>query len=194
MRASFLKRMLAFFTDYLIISIVLSIITTGFNIDSKKYNDELNDIMNNFKNEEINAEQYTEQILALEYDLQKTNLPVNGVSCVLFVGYFVIFGYLNKGQTLGKKLFNIKVVNKNGDRVGLWNMVLRSLFIYGILSTLYSVICVLFFNVDVFGFGYKIISAIESVFLFVSFFMIMYKKDGKGLHDLIAGTYVEEVK
>lgn len=194
MKASFFKRMLAFLMDYFIISLVLSFITMGFSIDSKKYNSELNDIMNNFRNGNITTQEYTTQILELEYDLQKNNLPVNGVSCALFIGYFIIFGYMNKGQTLGKKIFKIKVVNKDGEKASFWNILLRSLFIYGILSNLYSVICVLFFNISVFDYGYKIIGTIESVFLFVSFLMIIYKKDGRGLHDLIGGTYVEEVK
>lgn len=194
MKASFFKRMLAFLMDYFIISLVLSFITIGFNIDSNKYNNELNDIMNSFKNGNITTQEYTTQILELEYDLQKNNLPVNGVSCALFIGYFIIFGYMNKGQTLGKKIFKIRVVNKDGEKASFCNILIRSLFIYGILSNLYSIICVLFFNVNVFDYGYKIVGTIESVFLFVSFFMIIYKKDGRGLHDLIAGTYVEEVK
>lgn len=194
MKASFFKRMLAFLMDYFIISLVLSFITIGFNIDSKKYNNELNDIMNSFKDGNITTQEYTTQILELEYDLQKNNLPVNGVSCALFIGYFIIFGYMNNGQTLGKKVFKIRVVKKDGEKASFCNILIRSLFIYGILSNLYSVICVLFFNVNVFDYGYKIVGTIESVFLFVSFFMIIYKKDGRGLHDLIAGTYVEEVK
>lgn len=194
MKANFLKRMSAFVFDYFIITLALSIITIGFSIDSSKYNKELNSIMNNFKNGDITTEEYTSQIIDLEYDLQKENLPINGLSCALFIGYFVIFGYLNKGQTLGKKIFKIKVVNKEHERVGFWNILIRSLFIYGILSNLFSIICVLFFDVNVFNYGYKIIGTIESVFLFVSFFMIMNKKDGRGLHDLIGGTYVEEVK
>lgn len=194
MKANFLKRMSAFVFDYFIITLVLSIITVGFSIDSSKFNSRLNDIMNDFKNGEITTEEYTSQIIDLEYDLQKTNLPVNGLSCALFIGYFVIFGYLNKGQTLGKRIFNIKVVNKEHERVSFWNILIRSLFIYGILSNLFSIICVLFFDVNVFDYGYKIIGTIESVFLFVSFFMILNNKEGRGLHDLIGGTYVEEVK
>lgn len=195
MKASFFKRILAFALDYFIVALFLSLITVGFNMNNNKYNDKIKDVMNDYKNGDITAEKYAEEVVNIEYDIQKSNLPVNGVSSALFIGYFIIFGYLNKGQTLGKKIFKIKVVNKDGERVGFGNILLRSLFIYGILSSLFSIACVLFFNVNVFSYGYKIIGTIETIILFVSFFMVLYKKDGRGLHDLIGGTnVVEEVK
>ena len=190
MKASFFKRILAFLFDYFIISLALSIITIGFNINSNGYSKDLNRIVNDYKNGKINNSEYTEKILDLEFNVQKDNLPINGVSCALFVGYFIIFGYLNKGQTIGKKIFNIRVVNKEKENVNFLNMLIRSLFLYGILSTLYSIICVLFFNINVFNYGYKIIGTVESLFLFISFLMVMNRKDGRGLHDLIGGTYV----
>lgn len=190
MKASLFKRILAFLFDYFIISLALSIITIGFNFNNNGYSKDLNKIVNDYKNGEITSSEYTKQILDLEFDVQKDNLPINGVSCALFIGYFIIFGYLNNGQTIGKKIFKIKVVNKKEENVSFWNMLIRSLFLYGILSTLYSIICVLFFDINVFNYGYKIIGTAESLFLFISLLMVMYRTDGRGLHDLIGGTIV----
>ncbi len=106
-----------------------------------------------------------------------------------------MFATLNKGQTLGKKLLKIKVVNKDGEKPSIWNMLLRSLFIYNIVSALFSIIFVNILSVNTFTYIYTIVGYVEFFVIIVSFFMVTYKKDGKGLHDMIAGTNViEEVK
>ena len=46
-----------------------------------------------------------------------------------------------------------------------------------------------------FTYIYTIVGYVEFFVIIVSFFMVTYKKDGRGLHDMIAGTNViEEVK
>ena len=50
-------------------------------------------------------------------------------------------------------------------------------------------------NKEMFGYSYVIVSYLEIIFMTVAFFMVLYKKDGRGLHDIIANTNViEEVK
>ena len=50
-------------------------------------------------------------------------------------------------------------------------------------------------SVNTFIYIYTIVGYVEFFVIIVSFFMVTYKKDGKGLHDMIAGTNViEEVK
>ena len=128
--------------------------------------------------------------MELEYEYQKDNLPVNIINIVLFIGYFIVFGYLNKGQTLGKKIFKIRVVNDDGSTVKLSSLIIRSLFIYGIVSCTYCIICTSFLPIKVFTYSYKWVVNIETMVLFVCFLMAMYRKDGKGLHDLVSKTNV----
>jgi len=74
-------------------------------------------------------------------------------------------------------------------------MIVRSLFIYGIFTLLYSVIFVNILNKEMFGYSYVIVSYLEIIFMTITFFMVLYKKDGRGLHDIIANTNViEEVR
>lgn len=193
MKASFFKRVLAFLFDYFIVALVLSLITYSFSYN-KSIVKEAGDLTSSYQSGEITAEEYKEQANEINYRLQKNNVPINGVTAVLFIGYFIVFAYLNKGQTLGKKLFKIKVVEKD-ERPSLRAMILRSLFIYGIISSLYCAIFVNFLDINAFSYGNTIIGYIESLFIMVSFLMVLYKNDGRGLHDLIAKTSViEEVK
>jgi len=195
MKASFAKRLGAFIIDSVILSIVFAIITMGFKLDTKDINDEVNDTLEQYESGDITTEEYLDKTLELNYELQKSSLVVNGLNIVLYVGYFIVFGYLNKGQTIGKKICKIKVVNSKDDKLSIWNMIVRSLFIYGIFTLLYSVIFVNVLNKEMFGYSYVIVSYLEIIFMAIAFFMVLYKKEGRGLHDIIANTNViEEVK
>ena len=48
----------------------------------------------------------------------------------------------------------------------------------------------LFMNANQYFQATNIINSIQSVFLISSVFMIMFRKDGKGLHDFISNTKV----
>ena len=195
MKASFIKRLSAFIIDTMILSIIYAIITMGFTVDTSDINTELSNVLEQYENSEITVEEYTDKVIELNYELQKSSFTTNVLEVVLYIGYFIVFAFLNKGQTLGKKLCKIKVVNKEGGTPSIWNMIFRSLFIYGISTLLFSVLFVNVLDSKIFTYGYTIVTYVEAIFMMISFFMIMYKKDGKGLHDIIAKTYViEEVK
>lgn len=195
MKASFIKRLGAFILDTMILSVIFSLVTMGFTNDNNNINKELTSILEQYENSEITIEEYSDKVTNLNYELQKSSLIVNIVNVVLYVGYFIVFVYLNKGQTLGKKLCKIKVVSNDGDRPSIWSMIIRSLFIYGISTLLFSIIFVYILNSEIFTYGYTVVTYLEAIFMIICFFMVLYKKDGKGLHDLMAKTKViEEVK
>jgi len=195
LKASFIKRLGAFVIDTFMLSIVFALITMGFSIDTSDINKELTTVLEQYENGEVTIEEYTDKVIDLNYELQKSSFVTNILDIVLYVGYFIVFGYLNKGQTLGKKICKIKVVNGNGDSPSIWSMVIRSLFIYGMFTLLYSVMFVNILNKEIFTYSYVVVNYIEIIFMAIAFFMVLYKKDGRGLHDLMAKTNViEEVK
>lgn len=195
MKASFIKRVLAFLIDSFILSIVFSVITINFNTNSDEISNKFMEKIEQYQNNEITIEEYTDSVVDLNYQLQKSSVRTNALQVVLYVGYFIVFGYLNKGQTVGKKLFKIKVVNKDGSLPSIWNVIVRSLLIYGIFTLLYSIVFVNIFDKYIFTYGYMLIDYTIAIFVMIAFFMALYRKDGRGLHDVIARTYViEEVK
>ena len=134
MKASFFKRMGAFVIDYFIVLVIASLITMGFNTNKNNdLNNQRNQLISDYQNEKITIDEYKNENYKLIYKLQKENITVNIVTITLYIGYFVVFATLNKGQTLGKKLLKIRVVNKNNDKPSIWNMLVRSLFIYNII-------------------------------------------------------------
>lgn len=191
MNVGFMKRFVAYVVDIFIISFLFSFITVNYsNYELGDYNQELDNIMSDYVNEKISMDEYLGRYESVTYHIAKSSVVTNSVYLVLCIGYFVVFQYLNKGQTIGKKLLHIKVVGKDGMNVRLRDLVIRTCIINEILPSILSLILVFVCSKRIFFLGYSIISAIENLFILVSAVMVIYKSDGRGLHDIMAGTYV----
>ena len=189
MKANFIQRALAYLLDIIIVSLIFSIITIGFkpNTDvEEKYNE----VYDNYIKGEITAEQYLEQYTDVLYDMQKANALPNTINTLLIIVYFIVFQYLNKGQTIGKKLLKIKIVNEDKKDISLKQMLIRGIMIYSILSSLINII--LFFNVSrkIYMVSYLSIGSIETLVLFLSAIFILYRNDKKALHDIVSKSIV----
>lgn len=195
MKASFLKRFMAYILDIVIISFLFSIVTIGATNDTTSLTNEYNSAFDQYDSGEITIDEYADKVFNINYEMQDRNFGTNIVQFVLSIGYFVVFAYLNKGQTIGKKVFKIRVVRNDGEECSIWNILMRSLFIYSMITLIFSFAFVKFLDVYVFAYGLVTVGFLEELFAIVAFLMVLYRKDGRGLHDLIAGTKViEEVK
>ena len=71
-KASFFKRICAYFIDYFIVSFLLSLVTIGFTIDSK-LTKEVNELVESYANEEITTNEYNDKASELNYKLHYLN-------------------------------------------------------------------------------------------------------------------------
>lgn len=191
MKPLFFKRLGAYLFDFIIVTFIVSIITVNFKVNSSIIN-RTYDLLIGAANGEIILEEHSDELFELNYEYQKSIIPSSVVSIVISIGYFIVFAYLNKGQTLGKKIFRIVVVNKDSKFPSLWNMLGRSIWLYGILTGIINIISLYIFNVKEFNYTSTIVNYIYYGFIIICFFMVMYKKDGRGIHDMIGKTYVKE--
>ena len=194
MKSIYIKRLGAYLFDFVVVAFLVSIITIGF-IQDTDVSKEMNELLNKVSNETITKEEYTKQAFKLNYDYQKNMIPTTIVNVTISIGYFIVFACLNKGQTLGKKIFKIRVVDKDGNNPNILNMLGRSIFLYGIIASTINIVGVYVFNVKLFNYVSSSASYIYYIFSIVCFLMVMYRKDGRGLHDMIGKTMVvEEVR
>ena len=191
MKATFIERLGAYFLDIIIISILLSIIGYSLPKNTVDYEQELNNITEKYLNSEINTQKYIDETSIILYDNQKSNILSLGISVALIIGYFVIFQYMNQGQTFGKKLFKIKVVEKESKKTpSISSGFIRSLFILNIMSGILNIIFIYILNSKTYYIGYGITYIIETLFIIVTIFFVLYREDGRGLHDIMAKTTV----
>lgn len=194
-----LKRLLAYIIDILIVGFVASALA---NIDIlNPYLDNylesyesFNETLKNINEGNVMDMFYSAEFVNQYQNTLKYSVYSTGISLVCYLLYFVGFQKWNKNQTVGKKLMRLKVVNKNNkDDVRLWQYILRTIIVYNLLFNSLSVVVSYMFKGNLFFTTSIITSIIGYVITYVGYIMILFRKDGCGLHDFVSGTKVVEV-
>ena len=111
------------------------------------------------------------------------------VSFLIGVLLFIVIPYNKNGKTLGKMLFSIRAIDTEGNNPSLKQHALRAIDIYN--TYLYMVILwVVFIDVELFFELEVNTMSLVGLVVIVSFFMIVMRRDARGLHDFLARTYV----
>ncbi len=190
MNSGFFERMVAYILDIFIVSLVFSLVVSGLSADTET-SEKMTKLTENFVNGEVTQEKYIEEYNNLLYESQKNNVIANSCQVILFIGYFVVFQALNKGQTIGKKILKIRVVdNETNNPANMKQIILRSLFIYNVISMILSILLVYIIPKNNYFVGVSLITIIESIFIIITTIMVVYRKDKRGLHDIIGKTKV----
>lgn len=190
--ASTFQRITAHIIDAIILTIIVSIITFGFP-RSQKYKDAEKNLDSLIEDTVINDnEESIDKYIENRYILDKESIPFDLISIVVSLGYFGIFAYYNSGQTIGKKLAHIKVVSDDNSEANNSQLFGRALIFDGTFLSLLSVSIISFIKINQYFYTIGIMSYIQTLIVLISFFMIAYRKDKRGLHDLICKTKVIE--
>jgi uncharacterized RDD family membrane protein YckC len=119
---------------------------------------------------------------------------------ILTLFYFGLFAYLNDGQTLGKKMFRLKVVNnKDGKSAKFYQLIIRNIFggnrllAGNNLVILISLFLPLIKNGYHFSIGISILAILTYIIDIVFILLFIFKKNGRTLDDLLGFTKVIRV-
>lgn len=194
-KASFGKRAMAQLIDMFIVGIIIGIISMGFSTSRiEKLNDEASNLMNDYVSGDISSKEYLSSYIDITYDMNKASLDSNLVYLAICIGYFLIFQYLNRGATIGKRLMKIRAVSDDGSDIGFIQMFIRTSIINEILPMIMLIILVFVSRGVSFFIFYSLISFIENIFILVCVFMILYRKDRLAIHDIMSRSMVIEDK
>ncbi len=199
------KRITAFLLDILLVFFLASLVTSIHFINPyyKKYEaafKEYSEVTNNYLEEKISEKEFLQLNYVNYYNVSRFSVPYNIAIVVILILYFVVFQKFNNGQTMGKQIMKIKVVNNSDNKdVSLIKYLLRSLPIYyisigAIIPLLLNSLALLFVKGKMF---YIVSACINYAFVIlgvVTLTIMLSRKDKRGLHDLIAGTKVIELK
>ena len=110
------------------------------------------------------------------------------VGFLVGVIYFVIIPWKMNGQTFGKKMLKLKAINEYGENPNLWQHFLRAIQNW---SVYFSALIGWIVLIDYLVFSIiSLLSLVVSVVFLISFIMMLAREDGRGLHDMLAGTFV----
>lgn len=188
--ALFIQRLGAFLVDIIIIAFIASLISMPFiNFDNvEKLKNEITNLSKSVINEDINYKTYINEYSSVYFQLEKQQAPYLISSIIIFILYFIVLQYYS-GQTLGKKLFKIKLESTR-KHLTINQMVVRGLLINYILLYLIEFAYIIFGTDRSYFYVVGTFAIIQYTLMIVSSIMIMFRKDRLGLHDLVCRTKV----
>jgi len=193
MNTTFKDRFLAYLIDMFIMLIfiaLVSLILNGNNTNITNLNVELDTLKDSYLNKSIGFSQFTHNYGEIAYDIDKYQVLNYIIDAFFIIGYFVFLPFFMNGQTLGKKITHIKVIEENNKYLGLNNLMMRSFITTGLLAMLISLALIYIASGWVYFVTVSIINFIQFLLVIISAFMIIYRRDKCGIEDIIGHTKV----
>ncbi len=194
-----LKRLGAYLIDYLVVTVIIyGVMLLPFvNPHKEEYNTKYNEVVRvneQYQNNEISSEEFNEALIPIAYDLYRLNGSYVIVSTICFIGYFVIFQFLYKGQTIGKKIFKLKLASANDKPLSMVNYLVRAIILYNILIPIIELIIVFTMSSENYYNVYQNVNLVSYIIMYITLFFMLVRTDGRGLHDILANTIVKDEK
>lgn len=187
-----LKRIIAFVIDIVIVSLVVSLINL---LPLDPYKDKYKDAYEKYnevvqKSTEDDKNDYKDEIIELNYEVYKYRTYSSMFSATALILYFGVVPLVMNGQTLGKKIMKLRVVSNNEKKLNFWKYLIRIVILNNIWLSLINIGAVYVVSGVKFYYVTYVISMLSSLIYMLNLIMVMFRKDNRGLHDMVAGTKV----
>ena len=193
---SFIDDVEAYFKDGELVEEELTKIKTDYDTYSILFEGvNVKEEITNKKKDEIRGkiqETYINKINNINYKISKANVYQSVISFVVYILYLGVVQWLMKGQTLGKKLFKLKVVNKNDidKKVPLWNYLLRAVFVSELLLIGTDLILAMVLDLNPYLTANYWISNLRYIYEMAFLILLIIRDDQRSVHDLLLNTRV----
>lgn len=187
------KRILAYLIDVVIVLLASSMLSSISYLNPQletynKYYDEYSEKTKDYLDKKTADDEYLQITNDYSYKLERNSVYSSIISVVTILLYFGVFQKYNNGQTLGKKLLNIRVKGN----LNVFKYLLRTAIIYNVFINVAKIILIVALDQNQYLNANKYLYALALVVEVTTIVMIMLRKDHKGLHDLIVGSEVVE--
>lgn len=201
------SRVSAFLIDVLFVIILTTLTANVYQVnpylyDTDKAYKEYNELYNEtLENIDVNNPEIPTKLKNAMYKYDKTNTYLYLWYMIFGVLYFVLFQFFNNGQTLGKKLFKLRVVNEKEENPNIIQYIVR--FLINGSTLIMGVHLLILIKVIVLLVGcsgsmyYDIHMILQSVSILIELILLgtlIVNKNNKMFNDFIARTKVIEVK
>ena len=187
------KRILAYLIDVVIVLLSSSMLSSISYLNPQletynKYYDEYSEKTKDYLDKKTTDDEYLQITNDYSYKLERNSVYSSVISVVTILLYFGVFQKYNNGQTLGKKLLNIRVKGN----LNVFKYLLRTAIIYNVFINVAKIILIVALDQNQYLNANKYLYILALVVEVTTIVMIMLRKDHKGLHDLIVGSEVVE--
>ena len=142
-------------------------------------------------NKQIDKE-YKNEYEEIYFNIEKNSVVYFSLYIIVVFLYFVFFNKYTNGQTLGKKLTRLKIVNIRDKEkmVPVWSYIVRAIILYQPINFMVKLIGAQVMGIDTYYMVTNVLYNIQSYLEILVIGMIIVRLDGRGLHDMLAGTRV----
>lgn len=151
--------------------------------------------------EEVSDEIYTDIVNSLYKDALDTTKKYSYymaresfispiIMMVIMILYFGVFQYFFNGQTVGKKIIGLQVISNSDKKINLISFIIRAIILENIIFNVANIVCLFVLDYEKYFTISDMISTAISLVQLSIILMITYRKDNRGLHDIIANTKV----
>lgn len=195
MKASTKKRVFAYLIDIFILCVFLGIgaILTPVTNNEKALRLEMSEMNEKAVTHDISVTSYLFHLSEIQQDIDREHVATGFINLVFVFIYFVFIPYFMDGKTFGKYLMKIRVVNEDGSEASIHSLVIRNIILNGLLYLVLSLLFIYLIPGMTYFFMITILGIIQLVLVILSIFMVLYRKDGIGLHEKLSHTKVIEV-
>lgn len=142
-------------------------------------------------NKKIDKE-YKSDYEKIYFNIEKNSVIYFSLYIIVVFLYFVFFNKYTGGQTLGKKLTRLKIINNKdiNKEVSVLSYVIRAVILYQPINFLIKLIGGQLMGIDTYYMVTEVLYNIQSYLEILIIGMIIFRLDGRGLHDILSGTRV----
>lgn len=196
-----LKRLIAYFLDMLIVTIIASaIFALCFNDNYRKFNKASDEYLNTIKNlvqeqkGNIDRAKLEEKTKKTNYEFIKAGTTQTIIILTVEIIYFIFVQYFSNGQTIGKKVMKLRIKQIGEDKLNAGLFVLREAILFVIPIKIIDLICLISTNMNTYLKINSLTSNLESLVMIVIIALIIFRADGRGLHELASKTEIVQEK
>ncbi len=196
MSANLTRRFLSYLIDVLILGILISFTLKLFHSNLASINrleTFVSDLNALFLEGKISLGEYIKGYSSYSQDLDRIDLIPSVINFIYVTVLFIYIPFFFKGQTIGQKFLEIKIVKDSGKKATLVDSFVKALIFYSLgyliitISTVYLLPSLPYFYITF------ILNFLEIFLVIISGFMILYRHDQKALIDLLTKTKVVKV-
>lgn len=151
--------------------------------------DHVNDLL--FSNN-ISFGSYLTRVASIMQELDKERILYSLINAVYIIVYFVIIPFKTK-KTFGMYLMRLKYESKD-QSYSVDDLLVRSMITCGLLYLLASLVLIYVLPSIAYFLTNIIFAIIQISLVVISFFMVLYRKDHRGLQDLWSRTVITRDK
>jgi uncharacterized RDD family membrane protein YckC len=181
------RRILAYLFDMLLMMLFMQLVSYILKPTDNLVllTNELNTLYETILKGHLPLSNFIHQFIEILRPLDIASGTYSVINIMYIIIYFIIIPYLFDGQTLGKYLNKIKVEDYN-----LVSLIVRNFLTTSLAYTLICMMLMYLVSNLTYFIVVLILTIIQLVALFISFFMVLYRRDRRGLHDIITNTKV----